>query len=411
MSAAFADSLQPAFKPAYQPTGAAYAPQPVVPLAFNPAIQQQAAMQQQLAMQQQQQQQLQGAAMQQQAAMQQAAMQQQQQQQQAAMQQQLQQAAAYAAYTAAQPAAQAAPPAAQVLLPAPAPYAPQPPPPAAYATLPLSAQEAAMAVKVGKLKAIVNDQQVQIKDADRQAGINKLVSLNAQISSEPGSLELDGAFARWRREGPQYLAITAAERAQPAGKRALPLPLPPLPLPAGASYYPAGAPQASFAGGTLMRQGRDDPEIVGKLEDALKTLADKANLLSQRSQRLYGSYPALSAPQPLPAHIETALQRAADVNYPPAAYALTPAAPRGANSQAVASMRLMSEADVSLWLGQNGLAEYESVFAQAGVSGSSLSFMQDMSMSNPKTFFERTEALGMRFGHAARLAESLRAAL
>lgn len=271
-------------------------------------------------------------------------------------------------------------------------------------------------IKVTKLKKLVNDQQEQIKDADKYAAVNKLVNLLAKAGAEPGSVELDGAFARWRRDGPMYAANTAHLRRVPIAARA-----------AGAGGMPlsaskaseAGRPvQHSFVGTSLVRHsGSDDPEIVGRLEDALQMLATKASVLSERSNRLHSStLPShgyaraagapLSASLPLPTHVESALQRASAPTH-----ASAHPAPRPANAHAADALTRMSEQEVGEWLRAAGLGEYVSAFAHAGFSGSSLAYVHTLASSSPATFFERMEALGMKTGHAARLANGLRDAL
>lgn len=284
-----------------------------------------------------------------------------------------------------------------------------------------SSEVARQLARVSMLKKIVNDQQAQIKDSDKAAGANKLLTLAAHISAEPGMLEVDGAFGRWKRDVPLLANPTAhIRRISPTAAR-------PLDGTRGARAAPASLQaqqQQGFVGTSSLSRWNmgDDPEIVGRLEDALRVLATKASVLSERSNRLHSTtlsstspygYGApetpLSASRPLPAHVESALQKATShANGAP----MTPSAsPRAGHRQEAAALSRMSEQEVAAWLQTVGLGEYGQVFVDAGFSGNSLTYLHTLANSSPATFFEKMEGLGMKMGHAARLADVLRTAL
>lgn len=294
-----------------------------------------------------------------------------------------------------------------------------------------AAADPTLLLKITKLKDIVKDQQEQIRQADHLAGVSKLVHTMSKVASEPGQLELTGAFVRWRRE--VGLEVRAKAGAQPAPPVTALVPSSFVGSGAAADYGRGGS--GMLNGGAAAMYGGAEPPIIGRVDDALKMLAAKASAYSERAQPRLQYVPtqsvvsyqlppfgASSASLELPPHVEGALHAAhRGHGAPPQGSALMGGAHHhGSSARFSASMptappssalHQMSEADVSTWLRSADLGDYAHALHAAGFSGPSLVFMHRLASTDPATYFQRTDALGMKPGHAAKLAERLRAEL
>jgi hypothetical protein len=253
----------------------------------------------------------------------------------------------------------------------------------------------------------------------------------AKASAEPGTLELEGAFARWNRTagGPRAASGGARPTLGASGLQGFPMHAPSAEmqhgLVAGRAHPYGEQPDANvqqlhyggggFAGGSLAKPQKD-PEIVGRLEDALRVLVNKANTLSERSSFLLTSpaHPLTTSPQqPLgyPSHYDSYPTVATPAFQESGLFQVLQQAPAAPQPRALSALHAMSEEDVSHWLQGIGLGDYADAFHQAGFSGASLAYLHTLASTTPQTYLDRAQGLGMKLGHAARLAESLRAAL